>query len=254
MDKISVVIITHNEERNIGRCLESVKKIADEIVVVDAYSADKTEIICRQYGVRFLQRAWDDFSSQKNYGNEQAQNDYILSIDADEALSDELAVSIQREKERGLSGSYWFNRLTYFCGFPIRHGGWYPDWKLRIWNRNDARWTGLVHEKLKFDRSPKETKLKGALLHYTIERLDQQMEKMMQYTNYRVEAARCKGKRASIIALLLKPSFKFFRIYVLKGGFLDGFAGYLVAKNSAYSRFLYLSKLRMEQNNRKENG
>lgn len=254
MDKLSVVIITHNEESNIGRCLDSVAKVADEIVVVDAYSTDKTEEICRQFCVRFYQREWDDFSSQKNYANERASYDYVLSIDADEALSEELIRSILQEKSNGLHGAYWFNRLTYFCGYPVRHCGWYPDRKLRIWDKNEARWSGLVHEELKFGEKPKKTVLDGDLLHYTIERLDQQVEKIMRYTNYRVETALKNGKRATLAALLLKPMFKFFKIYVLKAGFLDGFVGFLIARNSAFSRFLYLSKLRIEQNKVKENG
>ena len=254
MDKLSVIIITYNESRNIERCLKSVEKVADEIVVVDSFSTDDTETICRSHGVNFYQRKWDDFSSQKNYANEKAAYDYILSIDADEVLSDALVNSIKKAKERGFQGAYYFSRLTYFCGHPIRHCGWYPDRKLRIWNRHEAHWNGLVHEELVFETKPETTLLKGDLLHFTIEHLEEHTQKMVKYTNYRLATALENGKTASFAQMIFKPAFKFFKIFILKAGFLDGYMGYVIAKSSAYSRFIYLSSLRIEQEKRKRNG
>ena len=152
MLKLSVVIITLNEEKNIERCLQSVKDIADEIIVVDSYSDDRTEEICSEFGVKFIQQKFKGYVDQKNDGNALASHDYILSLDADEALSEELAASISQVKENWQFDAYAMNRLTSYCGKWIRHSGWYPDRKSRLFDRRKARWTGhLVHERVEVE-------------------------------------------------------------------------------------------------------
>ena len=144
--QISAVIISHNEERNIRRCLESVQSVADEIVVVDSLSEDKTEEICNEFNVKFVKQQWLGYSEQKNLANNLATNDWILSIDADEELSEELKKSILELKNNNISDDNVFsmNRLTNYCGHWIRHCGWYPDRKIRIWNRNVGMWKGEI--------------------------------------------------------------------------------------------------------------
>src|SRR6516225_8076489 len=148
MTSVSIVIITFNEEKNIRRCLESVKEIADEIVVVDSLSTDHTKSICKEFGVRFIEQKFLGYIEQKNFALDQAKYDYVLSLDADEAISKELVKSIQEVKQNPESDGYRMNRLTNFCGKWIKHGSWYPDTKLRVFNRKKARWGGInPHDK-----------------------------------------------------------------------------------------------------------
>lgn len=249
MDRLSVVIITRNEENNIDRCLRSVKDIADEIVVVDAMSTDKTVEICKKYGAKVYEREWDDFSSQKNYANDKATEEYIFSIDADEELTEELKKSILRKKADGLGEriAYETKRLTYFCGNPVKHCGWYPDKKVRLWKKSECRWKGLVHEKLEFDMPVKTETLNGDLNHYTITDLSQQISKIMTYADYRIETLEKENKlyKPTVFKIIMKPIAKFISIYFVKLGILDGYTGYVIAKNSAFARFFFLSKLRM---------
>ena len=165
--KISAVIITKNEERNILRCLNSVQDVVDEIIVVDSGSTDSTADICEQFGVKCVQQEWLGYSEQKNFANSLASNDWILSIDADEELSDELKHSVLKYKSKHVSPDLVFsmNRLTSFCGHWIRHCGWYPDRKIRIWNRKVGKWQGEIHETLEFSSDVQEKPLKGDLLH-----------------------------------------------------------------------------------------
>ena len=144
--KLSVVIITYNEEKNIERCLNSVKEVADEIIVLDSFSTDKTEEICKRHAVKFFQHEFNGFSSQKNRASGLAENDYILSLDADEVLSERLKRSILKVKENALFDGYFFNRLNIYCGKPIKFTTWYPDRKLRLWNRKKGEWNKEIHE------------------------------------------------------------------------------------------------------------
>ena len=169
MDTISAVIITHNEERNIGRCLESLRGVADEVIVVDSGSTDATEAICVAAGARFVRHDWEGYSGQKNYANGLASHPWLLSIDADEALSPQLRESILRLKEKGFDAEtvYSMNRLTNYCGRWIRHCGWYPDACVRLWHTGVATWDGLVHEELRYSTNVRHAKVEGDLWHYS---------------------------------------------------------------------------------------
>ena len=157
MTPISVVIITFNEEKNIGRCLESVKNIADEIVVLDSFSTDKTEEICLQHGASFFQHPFDGHIEQKNRAITYATYPHILSLDADEVLSPELEQSIKAVKENWQADGYYFNRLTNYCGKWIRHCGWYPDRKLRLWDSRKGKWGGVnPHDKYMLEPNAKQ--------------------------------------------------------------------------------------------------
>lgn len=243
---ITAVIITHNEERNILRCLNSVQDVVDEIVVVDSGSTDHTENICNDFGVKFVHQDWLGYSEQKNFANSLASNDWILSIDADEELSDELKHSILKYKSKHIPHDMVFsmNRLTNYCGHWIRHCGWYPDRKIRLWNRNIGKWNGIIHETIEFTQPVEEKCLKGDLNHYSYYSIEDHIRQADKFTTLTAEEAYKKGKRCnSIWKLRVKTFWKFFHDYVFELGFLDGYYGYVVCKISAFATFMKYSKL-----------
>lgn len=248
MDKvnISAVVITYNEERNIRRCLESVQDIADEIVVVDSYSTDQTEPICREMGAVFLQHPFEGHIEQKNYALAKAKHDIILSLDADEALSDTLRDSILAVKNHWGSEGYSFNRLTSFCGKWIRHCGWYPDVKIRLWDRNKGAWGGTnPHDRVVMDEGSTVKHLNGDLLHYSYYSIRQQVDQINSFSELAARAAFEKGKKGFFVKdILLNPFFTFLKMYLLKCGFLDGYYGFVISINSSFSKFLKYIKLR----------
>ena len=165
MIKLSSVIITLNEERNIGRCLDSLKGIADEIIVVDSGSTDRTEEICRSLGVKFIHHPFEGYTEQKNFAVGHCTFDYVLSLDADEALSEELKKSISAIKSKWNKDGYSFNRFTNYCGKWIKHCGWYPDRKLRLFKKNKGSWLGnKLHERFVLNDSGNSEFSKGDIL------------------------------------------------------------------------------------------
>lgn len=246
MVSITAVIITQDEERNIGRCLESLKGVADEIVVVDSGSTDSTEAICQSAGVRFVHHDWAGYSEQKNYANSIATNPWLLSIDADEALSPELRTSLFALKEKGLdSGTvYSVNRLNNYCGQWIRHCGWYPDSRVRLWHKDAASWSGLVHEELRYSKPVRQVKLNGDLLHYSFYSFDDYARRQIHYASLAAHKAHQSGKKVSPLGVWFRPGWTFFRNYILKGGFMDGHAGYVICRMSAFYTFMKYAGLR----------
>lgn len=247
MELLSAVIITGNEERNIVRCLESLKGVADEIVVVDAFSTDNTPSICRQYGVTFIQHSWEGYSASKNFGNGQALHDWILSIDADEALSEELRTSILNEKKSPRGFFFVMYRFNNYCGKWMHFGGWRRALKLRMFDRRIASWKGEVHEHLEISQPVKIFKLKGDLEHYTYDSISDHREKNERYSTMAAEEMLKRGKNVSGTSIQLRTAFTFLQSYLFKLGFLDGAAGFTVAKMEAgYTRMKYekLVKLR----------
>ncbi len=246
MPGISAVIITFNEEKNIGRCVTSLQGVADEIVVVDSGSSDRTEEICKEKGVKFYFHPWAGYIGQKNHANSLALHDLILSIDADEALSDDLRKSILEIKNSPAADGYEMNRLTNYCGRWIRHGGWYPDRKLRLFDRKKFEWGGeRIHEHLvcKVDDA-RIRHLKGDLLHYSYYSISGHYAQANHFTDMTAALAVEKGKKAGIMKLLLGPALKFIRDYFLKGGFLDGYYGFVVCRISAQATFMKYAKIR----------
>lgn len=245
MVKLSVVIITFNEERNIGRCLDSVLNLADEIVVVDSYSTDKTREICNQYGVRFLEHKFDGHIEQKNFAVKQASYPHVLSLDADEALSAELQKSIQEIKNNWAADGYWCNRLTNYCGKWIRFSGWYPDKKLRLWDSRKGEWKGVnPHDKYILQAGTRESSIKGDILHYSFYSISDHIRQVNYFTDIAAKALLERGKKVSLFKILLAPLFKFIRDYFFKLGFLDGFYGFVIVIISAHATFLKYVKLR----------
>ncbi len=244
-NKISAVIITFNEEKNIGRCLDSLEGIVDEIVVVDSFSNDRTEEICKQKGVTFIQNPFEGHIQQKNFAMHQAANEYVLSLDADEALDDTLTQSILNVKKTlNEFDGYSFNRLTNYCGQWIKHCGWYPDKKLRLWKKSKGQWGGInPHDKVLMETGAKVQHIKGDLLHFSYYTVQQHVKQAQYFSDIGAKAAYDLGKKSSLLKILIKPSFRFFRTYILKGGFLDGFYGLIICINSSYENFLKYLKL-----------
>jgi glycosyltransferase involved in cell wall biosynthesis len=246
MIPLSAVIITFNEEKNIGRCIDSLIGIADDIVVVDSFSTDKTEAICRSKGVRFVQHAFEGHIQQKNWAITQATYPHVLSLDADEALDETLKRSILAVKQDWKKQGYYMNRLTCYCGKWIRHCGWYPDKKLRLWDSTKGHWTGInPHDKYELHAGDENTAhLKGDILHYSFYTIEQHIKQVDYFTNISSKALFEKGKKANTLHLLINPVVKFFRDYIFKLGFLDGYYGFIVCRISAKATYLKYTKLK----------
>jgi glycosyltransferase involved in cell wall biosynthesis len=244
--KISAVVITLNEEKNIGRCLDSVRQVADEIIVVDSYSTDQTRAICSCRGVHFMQHAFEGHIEQKNYAASRAGHDRVLSLDADEALSKELVHSILLVKQNWLYDGYSFNRLTNYCGKWIRHSGWYPDTKLRLWDRRKGQWGGInPHDRVVMDGGSRLAHLDGDLYHYSYPTIRDHIATINNFSEIAARAAHTDGRHANLaLDIVLNPLLTFFKKYFLKLGILDGYPGFVIAVHTAYGKFLKYIKLR----------
>jgi glycosyltransferase involved in cell wall biosynthesis len=251
MVKISVVIITFNEERNIARCLDSVKEIADEILVVDSLSTDGTKHICHSFGARFIEHPFQGYIEQKNVALDLAKYDHVLSLDADEALSDELKASIYKVKLRFNGDGFTMNRFTNYCGQWIKHCGWYPDMKLRLFDRTKGRWGGInPHDQFFMDKGSIIEKLKGDLLHYSYHTEEDHHRQIERFTDIAAQAYFEAGKKPTFIKLWMSPAAKFFGDYFIKQGFRDGKAGLKICALSAKATHLKYYKLkRLTHNN-----
>jgi len=247
--QISAVIITFNEERNIGRCLDSLAGMADEVVVVDSFSTDRTAQICREKGARFIQHAFDGHIEQKNFALSQAQFPHVLSLDADEALSDTLRQSILAVKTQWNCEAYAMNRLTNYCGQWIRHSGWYPDRKVRLFDRRLGHWGGLnPHDKVEMDVGSTVGFLSGDLLHYSYYTVEEHYIRARKYAEIAARAMQARGKRGSWFRVLFSPAFKFIRNYLFRQGFLDGRAGWTICRIAALETYWkYRDLIRLEK-------
>ncbi len=232
---ITAVIITKNEEANIARCLDSLQDFTDEIIVLDSFSTDNTPTICSQYpSVKFIQKEWAGYAAAKNFADEQATSNFILSIDADEMVSEELKESILDIKSKKMTNkAYQFNRLNHIGGEPVRHSGWYPDRKIRLFPTKQSHWEGdFAHETLK--TIPEVGTLHGDLLHFTCSSFEEMSNKQRQYAELGAYELYEKRKSFSDLKRAVKVFFKFFSIYFLKLGILDGIKGFKIASISAY--------------------
>ncbi len=245
MPKISVIIITLNEEENIGRCIDSVKDVADEIVVVDSYSTDKTEEIVKKKKTKFILNKFEDYVKQHEFANKQVSYDHILTLDADEALSDELKESIINAKKYWKHDGYSMNRKTNYCGKWINHSGWYPDIKLRLYDRRKGKWTGeKIHEKFSLMEGCTKGRLKGDILHYSFNSITQHVNQANKFTDLTAQAAYENGKKSTNFKIFFNPIVKFIRDYFINLGFLDGYYGFIICQISANATFLKYVKLK----------
>jgi len=253
MIKLSVVIITFNEDRNIGRCLSSIKLVADEIVVVDSFSTDKTQEICNSFGVRFIQNHFSGYIAQKNFALAQCQYDYILSLDADEALDETLIEQIGSIKNNWDADAYSFNRLTSHCGKFIYHCGWYPDIKIRLWDRRMGKWGGEnPHDKVILSDNARKKHINGDLMHYSYYTLEEHVLQSNRFSTIAAQERFTNGITTNLLKIWLFPKFRFFKDFYLRLGFLDGFQGYLICKFNSHEVFLKYSKLMQLQRDNKK--
>jgi len=244
--QLSVVIITFNEEACIERCICSVKDVADEILVLDSFSTDRTEEICRTHGVRFVQHPFEGYIEQKNRAWELAGGTYLLSLDADEALSNELLLSIQKEKKKGFPfDAYTMNRMTSIGEKWIRYGSWYPDRKLRLAKKELTAWGGVnPHDKLILKNEVKTKHLNGDILHDSFKSMQDFRQQGERFSKIAGEAMHKNGKKSSFIKIYISPIVAFLKSYLFKRGFLDGKAGFLIAKEIARQTKMKYVKLR----------
>lgn len=235
--QLSAVIISFNEERNLGRCLESLKGIADEVVVVDSGSSDDTVAIARSCGALVFHHDFEGHIEQKNWAAEQATGEWIISLDADEALSEGLKQSLQEWKTREKKHlAYEFNRLTSYAGQWVRHGGWYPDRKLRLWSTGSACWKGEnPHDRLELISKSSIGFLQGDLLHYSYYDVEDHIRQIRYFSD--IAAHSFQGNLWQTLPLFrpVRVGFQWFKNIVLKGGWRDGKTGWTIAKWSAFA-------------------
>ncbi|MBX2894986.1 MAG: glycosyltransferase [Cyclobacteriaceae bacterium] len=243
MSEISAVIITFNEAHNITRCIESVRSIADEILVVDSFSTDNTRLVCEALGARVIEHKFKSHIDQKNYAVSQAQYDLVLSLDADEYLSEELTESILAIKNSWPYQAYSMNRLSNYGGKWIRHGNWYPDKKIRLWNRKVGLWGGEnPHDKVIIDSGVKVLHLEGDILHRAYNTSAEALAKVQNYSQIFANVNESR-KSSSVFKIAFRSAFVFFKSYILKRGFLDGFEGLMVAMTVTNHVFYKYAKL-----------
>jgi glycosyltransferase involved in cell wall biosynthesis len=239
MSKLSVVIIANNEEENIGRCIGSIKEIADEIIVVDSFSSDKTREIAGNLGARVIQHAFEGHIQQKNWAREQAIHSYVLSLDADESLSEPLKNSIATAKQDFKFDGYTMNRLNFYCSKSVKTCGWYPDKKLRLWNNARGKWAGInPHDKFELNPGSTVTHLAGDVLHNTFPTPEAYLSQVEKFAT--ISAGELKGR--NILYLLYKfvfsAPFKFIRSYFFNLGFTEGVMGFTICSNQTREVFL----------------
>ncbi|MCS6933883.1 MAG: glycosyltransferase family 2 protein [Chitinophagales bacterium] len=251
MHKLSVAIITLNEEAHIEQCIRSVLRVADEVVVLDSFSTDNTAALATALGARVFQEPFAGFTEQKNKAASLCSYPYILSIDADEQLSDELQESILHEKGLGFPAQvYAMNRLNFYQGRPVKTCGWYPDTKVRLWYKPCAHWEGgLVHEKLQINHAAKPKILHGDLWHYTYANKEEMAQKVERFARLAAEQLTHKPAILLRLKMCISPAVRFFRMYFLRGGFITGKNGWEICyyhTREVYLRYRYALEL---QNN-----
>jgi glycosyltransferase involved in cell wall biosynthesis len=247
MPPISAILITRNEERDLPQALASLAGVADEIVVVDSGSCDRTCEIARAAGARVVVRAFSNFGDQKNFAASQAQNDWVLSIDADEALSPELRISLLDWKahEPGFV-LYELTRRTNYLGGWIMHSGWYPEYHVRLYRRDAAHFVGALHETVRprsNEASTKVGRLSGDLLHYTVRTLDEHYAKLEVFTNKAAEDLYARGRRHWRAAMWIAAPWTLVQKFIFQLGFLDGYRGALIAWTAA--RYVWMKNRKL---------
>lgn len=240
---LSVCVITLNEEDNIERCLKSVRW-AQEILVVDSGSEDSTQELAREHGAKVIENDWPGYREQKQFATDQAENDWVFSLDADEAVSDELRESIHRtfRDEPDPNTSFLVNRKCYFLGRWIEHGSWYPDWILRLFNRSSTGWIGGdLHERV--EPTDHTVRLEGHLHHYPYKNISENVQYGNYYSGIQSKELHREGETSGLLTAFGHGGFKFFKDYVMKRGFLDGMPGFIIATIGSFNVFLKYAKL-----------
>lgn len=246
MESVAALVLAYNEEENIEECLESIKWI-DEIIVIDSYSKDKTVDLSRKYTNKVYQRKFDNFSSQRNFGLEQIESEWVLVIDADERVSPELRIEILETLKNPKAEGYRIPRKNYFLGKWIKYAGWYPDYTLRLFKVNSNRFNGLVHEDIQI--KGKVGRLREAFLHYTYKELSQFIKKTDQYTTLDAQDMFRHNREFKLSDILIRPSWRFIKMYILKRGYRDGIYGFILSGLYFFYGFIKYAKLWEEKKN-----
>ena len=251
MKPLSAVIITLNEEANIGRCIDSLWYVADEIIVLDSFSSDDTASIAMERGAIVKQEMFAGYKEQKNRALKLTKCDYVLSLDADEALSPELIAAILKSKKDFQFKAYSMNRYNHYCGRFIKHGLWYPDRKIRLFDKRIATWGGMnPHDKIVLCENNKVQFLKGDILHYAFNTIEEHLERNERMSSIAAQAIFDSRKKKHWSKIILSPLWSFINGYFLRLGFLDGYYGWIIAIQNAHLSFLKYQKL---QRLKKEN-
>ena len=228
------------------------KGIADEIIILDSYSTDLTVAIAEQKGATVIQEIFKGYIQQKNRAIDLASHSYVLSLDADEALDPLLTESISRAKKKFSSPAYRMNRLSNYCGKFIRHGSWYPDAKIRLFDKRVARWGGTnPHDKIVLTGDLPVQHLKGNILHYSYHSISEHVNQNNKFSSLAAESLFAKGKRTNIFRIFINPLWAFFQSYLIRAGFLDGLYGFVIAVMIANLTFLKHLKLYLLQQSAK---
>lgn len=245
MTGLSAYLIVYNEEKNLQKTLSAIKEVSDEIIIVDSGSTDHTVLIAESYGAKVYQKEFKGFGEQKNYAESLCNYDWRINFDADEMPSEQLIKSLQDFKQNPRKGIYKFNRLTFYCGKAVRHCGWYPDAKIRLWKKGEASWNfAKVHESVEINEKGLEIfSLKGDLLHYSINSIDQHLNIIHKYADLGAKELFEKGKSHKSWKRFISPISQFIKMYFIKAGFLDGKIGWIICKNSAWAAYLKYYKL-----------
>lgn len=245
MNRLSVVIITFNESGNIGRCIDSVKTVADEVIVLDSFSTDNTAAIAVQKGAQVFQQAFNGYIHQKNRAIQLASNNLVLSLDADEALSEILAASIEQVKQNYNGQAFSMNRCNIYCGHSIRHGLWYPDKKLRLFDKRTGYCGGMnPHDKIILNHPVTVIHLKGDLLHYTYQSIKEYLIRNEEVSTVVAQSLFDSEKKVHWSKIVLSPFWAFVNGYFLRLGFLDGRDGLLIAVQTTSQSYKKYYKLR----------
>lgn len=244
-NKLTTVIITFNEEANIERCLKAVLPISDEIIVIDSFSRDNTVDICKKFNVKVVQKQWEGYSAAKNYASEIAENEWILSVDADEVVSPPLALAISNILKNPVYKVYKILRLNNYCGRWIKYGGWHKEFRKRLYNKSYVKWNdNEVHEDIEVKENLPVGKIDENLLHYSYRSISEHRVKTEKYATLSAREMFRKGKKPSYFKLLFSPAFKFIKDYIFRCGFMDGYYGYIIARENAFYTMQKYSKLK----------
>lgn len=249
---ISVSIITLNEEKNLSRCLESVRSFASEIVVIDSGSTDRTREIAEKFGAIFEVHAWQGFVAQKNIALKRCAQPWVLCLDADEAVSPELAESVRKIFENGepRENGFFINRLNFYLGQWIRHG-WNPEWRLRLVRKDGAQWSGVdPHDKLETQKPT--GRLRGDLLHWSFDSVQDHLQKAIKYARIMADSYARSGRKCRWHQIIFSPWLAFFKILVLKSGWRDGWRGWVIAGAkwlNVFAKYAFLIERRWSKQN-----
>jgi glycosyltransferase involved in cell wall biosynthesis len=244
MEKLSVVIICFNEEKNIARCIDSVADVADEILILDSWSTDQTVAIAERKGAIVKQEIFRGFIEKKNKAVELASHNFVLSLDADEMLDPFLTGSILRIKKNFSNRAYRMNRCSNYCGKFIRHGSWYPDAKIRLFDRRIAHWGGInPHDQILLQDNIPVEHLKGDILHYSYHTVSEHVNQNNKLSTLAAESLFTSGKKTNLLNIIIRPWWAFCVSFIFRAGFLDGLFGFVIAIQIAHMTFLKHIKL-----------